>query len=176
MEDHLPVCKINFSGSSHSMESHGAVAMWNRSLALHNLRYTTFIGDGDSSSFNTVVKSAPYGSTLITKSDCIGHVQKRMGKALQALQSKHRDRMVVTSPAGARGRKGISGKGRLTPAVCNKFQNYYGSAIRENIGDKPAMIDAINAILKHYSNEHDLCPKGDDSWCDYWTDRSRCAI
>ena len=54
--------------------------MWGRSLELHKLRYTTFIGDGDSSAFRSVTLAKPYGEDVtITKSDCIGHVHKRMG-------------------------------------------------------------------------------------------------
>lgn len=48
-EKHQHHCGANYTGSSPSMEAHGAVALWQRSLE-YNLRYLTFIGDGDSHS------------------------------------------------------------------------------------------------------------------------------
>ena len=65
-EAHAPTCSLNYRGSSNSMEQHGAVLMWGRSLELHKLRYTTFIGDGDSSSFKSVI----YANHLVFISDC----------------------------------------------------------------------------------------------------------
>ena len=59
-EAHAPTCSLNYRGSSNSMEQHGAVLMWGRSLELHKLRYTTFIGDGDSSSFKSVIYANHY--------------------------------------------------------------------------------------------------------------------
>ena len=47
------------------------------------------------------------------------------------------------------------------------MQNYYGKAIRDNLGDKPKMIRAINAIYDHLSNDHQYCPEGEDTWCKY---------
>ena len=44
MENHS--CNINYSGSSDSMETTAAVQMFTRSVEKHNLKYTTFIGDG----------------------------------------------------------------------------------------------------------------------------------
>ena len=91
-EQQKEVCQINFVGSSESMEASGAVTLWNRSVELHNFCYTTFIGDGDSSSSKKVVESKPYREDVsITKSDCVGHVQKRMGKNLHNLQVTWKD-------------------------------------------------------------------------------------
>ena len=45
-------------------------------------RYTTFIGDGDSSSYDAV--KAVYGDEHpVRKLDCVGHVHKRMGARLR---------------------------------------------------------------------------------------------
>ena len=41
---------------SGAMESNGAIMIFQRSVKKHNLRYTGYIGDGDSSSFSGVVK------------------------------------------------------------------------------------------------------------------------
>ena len=57
---HSNECIANFSGSSQSMESSGAMEIWRRSLEKHQLVYTTYVGDGDSSSFKRLSTSDPY--------------------------------------------------------------------------------------------------------------------
>ena len=53
------------------------------------LRYTTYVGDGDSRSFTIIRKLEPYGpDTEITKEECVGHIQKRMGTRLRSLITK----------------------------------------------------------------------------------------
>ena len=65
------VCYRNFTGSSGSMEAAGIVEVFHRSEADH-LRYTTFIGDGDSS-VETVLKTEVKYGGIIEKIDCINH-------------------------------------------------------------------------------------------------------
>ena len=72
----------------------------------------------------------------------------------------------------------VGGKGRLTKVVIDMLQNYYGAAIRQNVGNLRIMQDAIWAIFYHTikaSNEtldvqHQYCPKGSKSWCKYQLD------
>ena len=79
-------CSINHKGSAGSMESAGAIEIFQRSINNHKLRYNNYIGDGDSSSFNKVVQSKPYGETfIINKLECVGHIQKRLGCRLRTL-------------------------------------------------------------------------------------------
>ena len=47
-------CEINHKGSSEEMEAVAAVAISSRSINTRQLKYTTFVGDGDSSSFGRV--------------------------------------------------------------------------------------------------------------------------
>ena len=61
------------------MESTGVIRCFQRSIKLNNLRNKTYIGDGDSSSYASVVKADPYPGLLIQKVDCIGHIPKRVG-------------------------------------------------------------------------------------------------
>ncbi|KAK3793476.1 hypothetical protein RRG08_003315 [Elysia crispata] len=71
------VCTMTHSGSSGSMEADSAVEMFGRSVESFNLRYTRYIGDGDTNSFKRVHDSNPYGSSCeIEKRECVGHVQK----------------------------------------------------------------------------------------------------
>ncbi|XP_071964136.1 uncharacterized protein [Antedon mediterranea] len=58
-------CKINHIGSAGSMEPAGARRIWGRSMATRKLKYTSYIGDGDTKSFSSVVKDQPYGTTPI---------------------------------------------------------------------------------------------------------------
>lgn len=47
-------CEINHKGSSGEMEAVAAVEMFGRSLCHRKLKYVTFVGDGDSSSYGKV--------------------------------------------------------------------------------------------------------------------------
>ena len=55
------------------------------------------------------------------------------------------------------------------------MQNYYGMAIRNNIGNLYAMKKAIGAILYHFTEirdpyeRHKFCPRDNNSWCKYWS-------
>ena len=63
--------------------------------------------------------------------------------------------------------KVASGKGRLTDTICDKIQNYFGTAIRENVGNKDGMKKAVWTIYKHVTRndneslekQQDFCPK-----------------
>lgn len=56
-----------------------------------------------------------------------------MGTALRKLKKK----------------KGLSGKGKLTDAIIDKLKNYYGIAIRSNVGNLGGMKKAIYVSLMH---------------------------
>ena len=82
------VCTINHTGSSGKMEVDGVLDMFKRSVEKKDLRYLSFIGDGDSSTFKTVSEAKPYGSDVVVeKKECVGHIQKRMGTRLQKLKA-----------------------------------------------------------------------------------------
>ena len=64
------------------------------------------------------------------------------------------------------------GKGKLTDRIIDRLQNYYGIAIRNNVGSLSDMKRAINASLMYCasSKERNLqtyCPEGADSWCGF---------
>ncbi|GFV70131.1 uncharacterized protein TNCV_4337401 [Trichonephila clavipes] len=68
--------------------------------------------------------------------------------------------------------KGLGGKGKLTDKFIDKLQNYYGIAIRSNVGCLEKMQSAVIAAFFHCcsSNQnplHGQCPTGKDSWCKY---------
>ena len=71
---------------------------------------------------------------------CVGHVQKRGGTRCRRLKQDLKDKKLED-------RKGIARAGRLTDKMIDTLQNYYGFAIRENAGNLPGMVKAVNAIL-----------------------------
>lgn len=73
------------------METIGAVRIFELSLATRGLKYKDMLGDGDSSTYSTLVECNPYGDDCIpNKLECIGHVQKRVGGRLQKLKSSNK--------------------------------------------------------------------------------------
>lgn len=158
LENHA--CKINYQGSAPGMELTGAKRIFERSIEKHNLRYKHFYGDGDSKSF-TGVKDT-YQGIKVVKMECVGHVQKRVGTRLRNLKKNV---------------KGLGGKGKLTNAIIDRLQNYYGIAIRSNVNDLEGMQEAILATLFHVAsseknNWHDHCPPGESSWCKFNRDKA----
>ena len=75
------LCEKNQTGSAGSMEPAGTETIFCRSVTKYGLRYTRYLGDGDSKLFSRVKNAQPpvYDNTDITKLKCCGHVQKRMG-------------------------------------------------------------------------------------------------
>ena len=171
-------CDINFTGSSPAMEAEGAAVLWKRSIELHNIRYKWMVSDGDSKAFNTV--EDVYGDCKVIKMDCVGHVQKRMGKHLLNLKARTKGKLEDGKPIG--------GRGRLTEVKIKELQKYYGLAIRQNTLSKAnpsdrevdvavySMKKNIIAILNHSvqsgdpAKQHRFCPPGESSWCKWQQD------
>ncbi|GFX54906.1 uncharacterized protein TNCV_3318231 [Trichonephila clavipes] len=112
------VCHSNFQGSALKMEAVGATRIFQRSIVKRGLKYAHYYGDGDSKGFISVKDT--YGKDRVTKYECIGHVRKRVGARVCKLKSKN---------------KNLSGKGKLTDSFIDRFQNYYGIAVRSNVGN-----------------------------------------
>ncbi|GFT11096.1 uncharacterized protein LOC100901629 [Trichonephila clavipes] len=62
---HNENCKANHFGNSGSMEVSGAIKILQRSDSLHGLRYTKFLGDGDTRAYKAVNEMQPYEDTGI---------------------------------------------------------------------------------------------------------------
>ncbi len=132
-QSHKDQCQANYSGSSPGMDVKGAVTLWSRSLQ-HGLR--SFIGDGDSKAFDSVTTAKPYGTEYsIRTSNCIGHVQKRMGTSLRNKKKQYGRKKLSDGQT-------IGGAGRLTEKLCYNLHKYYGQAIRDNFGDLDSMVKA----------------------------------
>ena len=80
-EIHKVDCTLNCVGSAGSMEVTGAKRIFNRSLITRKMRYTKYLGDGDSKSHLSIKNTYP--SIEVRKLECVGHVQKRIGGRLR---------------------------------------------------------------------------------------------
>ena len=146
-------CNMNYSGSSPNMEKVGALKLYGNSID-KGLYYTSFYGDGDSKSY-TAVKDFYGPMKPVKKYECIGHYQKRVGCRLRKLRVK----------------KNLGGKGRLTVAKIDLMQNYFGIALRQNVGNLQDMKRACMASLQHSCGYHDTCPKDSQTWCQFQKDK-----
>ena len=94
-----------------------------------------------------------------------------MGAALRNFKNKNKGRKL--SDGGS-----LGGRGRLTDAVIDSFQNYYGYAIRNNSNGIESMTRAVWVIYYHCIKndgeylevQHRFCPEGESSWCKYQKD------
>ena len=85
------VCRVNHTGSAGAMELVGAVRIFSRSEYKHGLKYTKYLGDGDSAAYKKVTEVKPYGPEFpIEKLECVGHVQKRCGTRLRRLKNENK--------------------------------------------------------------------------------------
>ncbi|XP_076449178.1 uncharacterized protein LOC143285666 [Babylonia areolata] len=129
--------------TSAAMETQAAVIMFGRSVELHNFRYKHLLGDGDAKAHNAVNESAPYGDgSNVEKIECVNHVTKRMGTALQNLVEKQK---AIKQPTG--------GRGKMTE---NKQLTNGGSC------DGSLQLGTIST---NDDPHHLQCPAGKDSWC-----------
>ncbi|GFW89171.1 uncharacterized protein TNCV_2686041 [Trichonephila clavipes] len=134
------------------MEVDGMLSIFNRSEKLHNLKYSNYIGDGDTKTFNVLSENKPYGDDhLIQKIEYVGHMQKRMGTRLRKLK-------LVYSKKKLSDGKTIGGKA-LMMNRCTGFvlQNQihgvsiYNVAINNNLQNykhKPSVAKAVRDVIK----------------------------
>ena len=94
-------CFLNWDQSSSAMETDIILEGFCQSITQHGLRYTRFVGDGDSSVYPTLVRKVPYGSS-IKKVECANHAVKCFRGTLEHL--------VQDKPS-------YKGRGKLTEAM-----------------------------------------------------------
>ena len=160
-EQHEHRCEKNHDGSAAAMEPDGTEIIFSRSQRLYGLRYTGFLGDGDSKSYARVQKAEPpiYDpETKIAKYECCGHVQKRMGRRLMDKVTELKQKNFVHNGKVV---KGIGGRGGLTSKAIKRIQGHYGAAIRQNVNKTDKMKRDIWAIWEHRTGKHDHC----GGWC-----------
>ena len=142
-EGHQASCEVNYCGSSSVMESTGTLANWKRSVSKNMLRYTQIISDGDSKTFKLLSDQlSMVCPNLVSKHECVGHVQKRMGKALR---EKAKEKFV--NERGERVR--MRWKGLISDKMIKLLTRYYGKAIRSSTDVCAAMQDAAWEVFYH---------------------------
>ena len=152
-------CCINHVGNSGAMETDGVVEVFLNSDDMYNLKYTTYVGDAESSSLGCVSETTKkYGSDYsVKKEDCIYHVHKRMGTAMR----KYNNNCKGTKLSDG---KTVGGAGRLTDAVIDN-----GYAIRNNKINTKNTTNDIWATYYHMTcgpkketleEQHGFGPKG----------------
>ena len=124
------------------------------SVENYSVRYTEFLGDGDSKAHKLIVEKAVYGDVEVKKLECVDHVQKRLGSRLWSLKKDG---------------KTLGGTGRLSESRINKLQIYYGNAIRDNTHKLEVMQNAVMAIW-HHSQSTDERMDGENTWCRFQRD------
>jgi len=154
---HESHCNVNHSGSAGKMEPDAVVEMFLRSESTYNVRYAHYIGDGDSKTYKSIQDAKPYGDFVVTKKECIGHVQKRLGTRLRNLKKEV---------------KNLGDRGKLTGKLIDELSLYYGLAIRRNTDSVENMRKEIYATLYHKIStdeepQHEKCPVGENSWCSW---------
>lgn len=156
-EAHKEECPINHKGSAGKMEVDAMLEMFRRSEERFGVKYSNYIGDGDTKTFKAILDAKPYGDDFtVSKSECVGHVEKRMGSRLRNVKKAEK----------------FGGKSKLTDVLIKKLTKYYGLAIRRNPNSKDDMKKAIMATYYHLIStnkkpQHQFCPPGTDSWCTY---------
>ncbi|GFW48206.1 uncharacterized protein TNCV_2382901 [Trichonephila clavipes] len=144
---HLQNCKRNFEGYSGKMEVAGTLSIFQQSQSLYNVRYTKYLGDGDSKAFTSIVEN-------------------KNGTRLRRLKTKMREVKKLSDG------KPLCGRNRLTEAEIDRLQAYYGLAIRRNLSSVKDMQQAIWAIFLHNLStdekpQHGFCPSDTDTWCKF---------
>lgn len=143
-------CKKNFDGRAGAMGAEIALHIWSRTTD-YKMRFTTFVGDGDSSSYNNICRlnegRGPYEVPAL-KEECVNHVGKRMGTRLRKIKKEAYEE--VTTKGGKKRRRSIlGGVNMLTDEVIDKLSLYYGKAIRKKHGSVKDMQRAVWVSYYH---------------------------
>ena len=64
------------------------LSIFQSSVENYSVRYTEFLGDGDSKAHKLIVEKAVYGDVEVKKLECVDHVQKRLGSRLRSLKKR----------------------------------------------------------------------------------------
>ncbi|EFN82550.1 hypothetical protein EAI_05065, partial [Harpegnathos saltator] len=123
-------CTITHKGSEGKMEVDAVLEMFRRSEENFDVHYTSYVGDCDAKTFKAILEAKPYEGVEVIKSECVGHVEKRMGSRL----------------------RNIKKTAKLTDALIKKLTKYYGLAIRRNAHSKENMKKEIMATYYHLSS------------------------
>lgn len=89
--------------------------MFSRSISKHNLRYTSYIADGDTKNDTNISQSKPYGDLPLIRYQCVNHFAKRMKTRLMTIKKNYGRTHLDDN-------KTIGGKGRLGMIFLNQLE------------------------------------------------------
>ena len=129
------------------MEGSAAVEIWKRSVERNQLVYSSYIGDGDSSSFKNL-RSNPYDcQESFRKEECLGHEHKRL--------KEHLKKKSNTFP-------------KLSTTKVERVGQVFALVVVLNRGKSPNETQSsLWNLLEHLIKNHNHCPFVNDSWCCY---------
>ena len=120
-----------------------------------------------------------YPGQKVIRYECIGHYQKRVGNRLRKLRArtkglggKNKVKITETEDLGKVQGKKVKAKSLLTDSSIDKFQNYFGIALRSKVDNVKEMQEAILASMFHVAssedfNYHTYCPMTTTSYCQH---------
>ena len=141
-------CYKNWDGPSASMETDIILQGFKEAESKYGLRYTKFVGDGDSSTHPNLITGVPCWRHAIKKLECANHAIKCYRGALEKL--------VQEKPH-------YKGKGRLTESMRKKMTKAARCAIkmRSTIPDKREAANLLRQDLRngpfHCFGDHSRC-------------------
>ena len=141
-------CHKNWDGPSSSMETDIIVQGFKEAETKYGLRYTTFIGDGDSSTYLSLIAGVPGWGHAIKKCECANHAIKCYRGSLEKLVGE---------------KTHYKGKGRLTESMCKRLTRAARCAIkmRSTLTDRTAAVRLLQQDLLngpyHYFGDHSNC-------------------
>ena len=141
-------CYKNWDGPSESMETDIILQGFKEAETKYGLRYTTFIGDGDSSLHPNLISGVLGWGHVITKSECANHAMKCYRASLERLvEEKTR----------------YKGKGKLTESMRKKLTKAARCAIKmRSVHSNKA--EAVKLLCEDLQNGPYHC-FGDHSRC-----------
>ena len=141
-------CHKNWDGPSSSMETDIILEGFKKAESKYGLRYTTFIGDGDSSTHPNLITGVPGWGHAITKKECANHAIKCFRGSLE--------RLVNEKPQ-------YKGKGGLTESMRKRLTKCARCAIkmRSQLTDKGTAAKLLREDLRngpfHCFGDHSHC-------------------
>ena len=137
-------CLKNWSGSSCAMEADIILEGFKMSESMHGLRYLWFIGDGDSSVYNSLITGVPTYGRNITKVECANHAVKCYRNRLEALCKE---------------KPHYQGRNGLTVATMKRITHGARCAIRMHsiTGDVSALRHDLRNGPRHCFGDHRNC-------------------
>ena len=157
-EQHL--CYKNWESSSSAMETSAILEGFQEAEKVHGIRYTRFIGDGDSSVYTTLLQEVPVYGRSIKKMECANHACKCYRSSLESL--------VQNKPQ-------YKGKGGLTMKMRKRLTSAARCAIkmRSKEVDRKKAVKLLEHDLRngpyHCFGIHDQCSS---DFCTHKADQS----